>query len=381
MLSKSMKIILLLGFVSLCGDIVYETGRSISGQYLGILGANAFLVGLVFGIGEFMGYAIRIFSGFAIDKTKNYWLFMFLGYGSILFIPLLGLTNSFLVASLFLILERIGKGLRSPAKDTILSVYTPGIKKGFVFGIHELADQIGAVGGPLIFSILLLLGLGYKKALLLLFLPFLILLISLIIAKRYSENIEVDKKTYKTFSSRVFYFYLAFVFLTTLGFIGYPLIGYHLFKNSIINENYIPMLYSFVMLVDGIFAIPIGFLYDRFSFKVMLSFPVFILAIVFLVFSNNIVLIVTGLVIWGVVMSGYETVVRAFISDTVPIESKGKFFGIFNTAFGISLFIGNSFSGYLYKIGIKYIYYFVIITQVVSMFVFILTLKRIKKNT
>ncbi|HOJ49576.1 MAG TPA: MFS transporter [Spirochaetota bacterium] len=376
-MKNSLKIILFLGLVSLFGDMVYETVRSIIGPYLGSLGASAVFIGFVFGIGEFLGYAVRIISGFVVDKTKNYWLFVFLGYSMIGLLPLIGITDNIYLISLLVILERVGKGLRAPAKDTILSIYTPGLKKGFVFGVHELADQIGAVSGPAIFSILLLLGIGYKNSFLFLFIPFILIILSMIMAKINSGKIIRDKtKVEVSHNLKLFYYYLTFIFLTSLGFIGFPLIGLHSVKYSIVDEKYIPFVYSMIMLIDGFLAIPIGLIYDKIGFKVMGILPFLIFFISIFSFSNIFILVIIGFFLWGIVISFYETVIRAFIADTIPIELKGKFFGIFNTIFGLSLFIGNSILGFLYEKNIQYIFYFIGITQILSFLFFI----RIKIN-
>ena len=72
--------ILLFGIVSLMGDVVYEGARGILPTYLKFLGASAVIVGLVGGLGDFLGYALRLVSGFLADTTRAYWFFIFLGY-------------------------------------------------------------------------------------------------------------------------------------------------------------------------------------------------------------------------------------------------------------------------------------------------------------
>ena len=151
---KAFQLILLLGVISLLGDIIYEGSRSVNGQYLNILGVNAAKVGFIVGLGEFLGYLFRLFSGFFADKTKSYWLFTILGYGLLLSIPLISLTNAWQIVAFLIILERIGKGIRTPARDTIASHAAKQIGTGFGFGIAEFLDQIGAVIGPLIFAFL-----------------------------------------------------------------------------------------------------------------------------------------------------------------------------------------------------------------------------------
>ena len=87
-------LIVIFGLVSLFGDIVYEGARSVNGPYLKTLGVSAAVVGFIAGLGEFIGYAIRLVSGYFADKTKAYWIFTFLGYGMLISVPLLSLTAS-----------------------------------------------------------------------------------------------------------------------------------------------------------------------------------------------------------------------------------------------------------------------------------------------
>jgi MFS-type transporter involved in bile tolerance (Atg22 family) len=142
--------ILLLGIVSLLGDVVYEGSRGIVTPYLEFLGASAFAIAFFGRFGEFLGYALRLVSGRLADTTRAYWIFIFLGYGLIVSIPLLGIVGMWQIAVILVLLERIGKAVRSPSRDAVLSIVSRGVGTGKAFGIHELLDQIGAILGPLI---------------------------------------------------------------------------------------------------------------------------------------------------------------------------------------------------------------------------------------
>ena len=150
--------VMLLGVVSMLGDIVYESGRGIAPDYLYYLGASALLVGLTSGIGELVGYGMRLVSGPLADRSHAYWLFIFLGYGLILSIPLMGLTNSLWLVIAFVVAERLGKALRSPSRDAVVSMVSRGIGSGKAFGLHEFIDQIGAIAGPAFLGFLMLLS-------------------------------------------------------------------------------------------------------------------------------------------------------------------------------------------------------------------------------
>jgi len=132
-LSLAYKAIILFGIVSLLGDIIYEGCRGLVPDKF--LGATAFIVGVIGGLGEFIGYSVRLVSGFLADTMKSYWLFIFLGYGLLVSIPLLGFSFTWQVAAIFVLLERLGKALRTPSRDIILSVIGKEVGTGKTFGI------------------------------------------------------------------------------------------------------------------------------------------------------------------------------------------------------------------------------------------------------
>src|SRR3989338_11659254 len=191
---RAFNLIILFGLVSLFGDIAYEGARSINGPYLKLLAVNATTLGIIAGAGEFLGYALRLISGYLSDKTKSYWFFTFLGYGLLVSVPLLSLAGIWQVAALFIILERIGKGIRSPARDTILSQASSQVGTGFGFGLHEAMDQIGAVVGPLIFAWVFAIAgkqigiADYQKGYAFLWVPFLLVILCLYISYRKVPN-------------------------------------------------------------------------------------------------------------------------------------------------------------------------------------------------
>jgi hypothetical protein len=232
--NNALGFIILMGIVSLLGDVVYEGARGVTGPYLALLGASATMVGLIGGLGEFIGYALRLFSGFIADRTKAYWLFTFIGYGLLIAIPLLAFTNSWQVAVLLIVLERVGKAFRSPARDTILSYATKEVGRGFGFGLHEALDQIGAIIGPLIFSVILFAGGNYRTGFSVLWIPALMVIGILRIAKNrlpHPEKLESEQEAgakNNPIFSKIFILYSLFTFFAVAGFANFPLISYHL---------------------------------------------------------------------------------------------------------------------------------------------------------
>ena len=118
--NNALRFVVMLGFVSLCSDMTYQGARSITGPYLGSFGVSAMVVAFIAGFGELIAYGVRIFSGFASDKTGRYWLITLMGYGlNLLSVPLLALAGRWEIAAVLLIIERFGKGLRNPPRDAM----------------------------------------------------------------------------------------------------------------------------------------------------------------------------------------------------------------------------------------------------------------------
>ena len=394
------QLILLFGLVSLFGDMVYEGARSVNGPYLKTLGANAAIVGLVAGLAEFLGYAIRLVSGYFADKTKAYWLFTFLGYGMLVSVPLLALTGIWQVAVVFIVIERLGKALRSPAKDTILSQATKQVGTGFGFAIAEVLDQIGAISGPLIFTILFItLGKGsrgladYQHGYALLWIPLALVMFCIILAWRrvpHPEILEtsVTKTQTEDKLSKIFWIYTVFTFVTTLGFANFALIGYHFKAKYILTDAQIPLFYALAMGVDALAALAIGKTYDIFKARrdnekaglfTLIAIPVFSLLIPMFVFSTKFSFVLVGVIIWGIVMGCHETVMKSAIADLTPLKKRGTGYGIFNTAYGLAILIGSAFTGLLYEHSIFLVIVISMAVEIIAIPVFFIMRKEALK--
>ncbi|NMB77775.1 MAG: MFS transporter, partial [Methanomicrobiales archaeon] len=287
------RLVILFGIVAALGDVVYEGGRSVAGPFLFTLGASAFTVAFVAGFGEFAGYAIRIVTGYLADRSKQYWLFVIAGYLMIGAIPLLVLAGSWEAAALLLIAERIGKAVRSPSKDAILSHTTTSIGRGWGFGIHEALDQIGAVAGPLLFVGALAASGNYQSGFALLAIPFVLLIAALALAWRSMpdplafESGEHHEGTHPGISGnrRHLHLYAVFTALTMAGFIVFPLLAFHYKALGIIPDAEIPVFYAIAMGVDAVAALIIGRAYDRYGTRVLFLVPVIGILIPLVAFS------------------------------------------------------------------------------------------------
>jgi hypothetical protein len=148
--SVALRFVLLIGVMSFFADFTYEGSRSIIGLYLAVLGASATVVGISAGFGELLGYALRLVSGRLSDRTGEYWPITLSGYFlQMSSVPLLALTGAWPLAVGLIIAERIGRAIRNPPRDVMLSHAAKEMGYGWGFGVHEALDQFGALFGPL----------------------------------------------------------------------------------------------------------------------------------------------------------------------------------------------------------------------------------------
>jgi len=354
-------LIFFLGIVSLFADITYEGARSIIGQYLFVLGSSSLFVGFIAGFGEFIGYFLRILFGYLADKTKNYWSFMIIGYSLNAFsVPLLAFTNNYLIAGILVLLERLGKAIRTPSRDTIISFIGAKYGSGISFGIHEFLDQIGALSGPLlVFLILSLSKNNYKLSFLILIIPAILCLIFLFWTKMKFSNIseiEIRGKRYESFkSSKKFWIYTIAIGFVSFGFIDFALISYHYKKINLFEPNIIAILYSIAMITDAISSIILGKLFDKFGIKVLLiSILLTSFSSPLLFLFNEKMIIFLAIILWGIGIGSQESIMRAYISNIIKKEERATAFGIFNSIYGFSWFIGSLMIGYLYSLSLTY---------------------------
>jgi MFS family permease len=388
---RAFLLIILLGFVSLFSDMVYEGARSVNGPFLKTVGAGAIAVGIVTGLGEFLGYAVRLLSGSYADKTRAYWVFIIVGYALLAAVPLLSLTGTWQIVAILVILERVGKGVRSPAKDALLSRATKNVGTGFGFGIHEAMDQIGAVLGPLIFTVVLALDPNgtvrdYQHGYSLLWIPFALAMASIVAARILfpkPETVGTETITPNAPAeplSRTFWLYTIFAFFLVSGFAGFSLLAYHFKATGLVPDAQIPLLYAIAMGVDGSIAVFVGRLYDRIGLKVLYAIPLLTIPIAFLGFSSIHGLMILAVILWGVVMGIHETVVKAAIADLTPIGKRGTGYGVFNTVSGLAALVGGTAIGFLYDRSILAVMIFCAAAELMSIPLLILIGRETKRR-
>lgn len=367
----ALKFVILLGIVSLFSDMVYEGARSSIGPLFSTLGASGAIVGFVAGFGEFIGNTLRLVSGYFIDRTQKYWLITFLGYSCLFALPLLSIARTWKIAALLIILERVGKAIRTPARDTMLSYATHKMGRGFGFGLHQVFDQVGGMLGPLLMVFVLLshhtLSLGFSF----LFIPACISILLLFRGKNLypkPQNLEVEEP--HLFSEKInttiptqFWIYLCAACLMGAGYADFPLIAFHFENAKLMTPIWIPTFYMIAMGMSAISALLFGWIYDRIgNISLMIAIP---LSALFApcVFYGGFKLALLGMILWGIGIGAQRSLLKAVVGDMISKNKRGTAYGIFNAAYGVAWFLGSWLMGVLYDTSIHALILFSVVAE------------------
>lgn len=361
-IAPAMAFVLLMGIVSLFSDFTHEGARSIYGAYLSLAGASAAVIGFVSGFGEFIGYSCLLLTGIIADKSKKYWSMTLIGYIiNLAVIPALALVpeNGWKYACGLIVLERVGKAIRKPAKSALVSFAAKEVGAGKSFAIQEFLDQIGAFLGPVLLFVVLSLKRGgtqfsaYSLCFAVLGIPAFLTLIVLFVAKHMYPNPEVFEKEREPGNAfkvgKAFVIYISAISLFAFGFMDFPLITMHISKMAVMADDVLPLLYAGAMLVDAFAALVFGWLYDRHGIRVLMVSTLMSAFFSVFVFSFNAMWAAAiGIFMWGVGMGAQESILKSVVATIMPKDSRAKGFGIFETAFGVFWFLGSWLLGFLY---------------------------------
>lgn len=307
--SQAMIFIVLFGIVSLFSDMTHEGASSIRGAYLSLLGASAGMIGFVSGLGELVGYSMRYVFGKLTDKTKRYWPMTIFGYLlDVLAVPALALVgeHGWIWACALLIIQRMGKAIKKPAKDTIMSFAASQEGVGRSFGIQEVLDQIGAFAGPVLLYLVMLFQTDGTT------------IIIMHVSRTYTQLAAGLAET-----------------------------------TSLVSSGSLPLLYAGAMLVDAVAALVFGMMYDKkgvraLTWSTLLSAPFAI----FVFRADSVPMLLLGIALWGVGMGAQESILKAAVTSMVPKASRATGYGIFECSFGIFWFLGSWLLGVLYDVSV-----------------------------
>jgi predicted MFS family arabinose efflux permease len=379
---SALQFVVIIGIANFFADFTYEGARAIVGPFLGSLGASAAIVGVVAGFGELMGYGLRSISGYFADKSHRHWTFAFVGYAiNMLAVPALALAGRWPVASGLVVAERVGRGIRKPTVEAMLSYAGKSIGAGWVFGLNEALDQAGATVGPLLVALVLYLNGGFRTGFGVLLIPALLCLATLVAARLlHPRPHELEEDAGHTLATtnltRAYWIYLAAGSLIAAGFADFALIGFHFHKANTVPANLIPVFYAVAMASSALASIPLGRLFDRFGANIpLLAFLISAMAAPF-VFLGSFAYALIGMIFWGIGMSAQGSLFQAMLTSVIPPQKRSTAFGLFDTGYGVAWFVGSAVMGLLYDKSIVAVALFSVVLQLAALPIFFIANKK-----
>ncbi|HKD49030.1 MAG TPA: MFS transporter [Rhizomicrobium sp.] len=351
--STAFRFVLTLGVVNLFADITYEGGGSINGPFLGTLGASAALISIIAGLGEFLGYSLRAIAGHVADRTGKYWPVSFVGYAvNLLAVPAMALATSWQIAAVLILAERIGRAIRKPTIESMLSYTTARFGSGWVFGVNTALDETGATLGPLFVAAVLFLKGSYQMAYAMLLISSLLALASLT-AARIGFPVPADLGEGKPAPEReftpAFWLYMTGGALFAAGLMSYELISYHLIITGLISKTWMPVTLAFATGFGVIVNLILGRAFDRVGMKIVLVAVVISALFTPLVFSGSLVPVLVAMPLWSVGYAVQDTLCKALVAGILPDRKRGFAFGLFYAGYGSGWLIGSAAVGLLYQ--------------------------------
>lgn len=387
---SAMSFIILMGIVSMFSDMTHEGASSILGAFLGMAGASAATIGFISGLGELVGYSLRLATGFIADKTRKYWILVIVGYVmDMAAIPLLALIpkGGWVAACALIIIERAGKAIKKPAKDTLVSFAASREGQGRSFAIQEFLDQMGAFIGPLILYLTLKLKgnvdpfASYSICFAILGIPALVTVALVLFSKKkfpHPENFEPEPKNPQPFRmNRHFLLYIVAISLFAMGYIDFNLVTMHTSKLGLISADNLPLLYALAMAIDAFSALLFGWLYDKIGVKTLAISTAVAAPFAILIFgAHGKAALIAGVILWGIGMGAQESIMKSAVSSVVPKSGRSTGFGIFQTAFGVFWFLGSWLMGIMYDHNITLMIIFSVAAQLAAVPFYLLSAKK-----
>jgi hypothetical protein len=377
---SALAFIVAFGVVSFFGDMAYEGMRGINGEYLAFLGASGTAVGIIAGSGELAGYLIRLVSGRVAQSSGAYWALSIGGYAlTMAAVPSMAFAFNWQTAALFVILERTGKAIRSPANATMMSRAGDHIGQGWAFGLQEALDQAGAMGGPLITAFVLAHHGEYRAAYAWLSVPALLTMVTVVtVSLRFGFAGHGAPQTATDgapVESRAFWLYTLSAALLGFGFADFSLIAFHFSRAGILSMETVPVFYAAAMGASGLGALVFGHWFDRIGLAVLV--PAVLIGAVSapLVFLGTVPAAFAGTLLWGLAIGTQSTLSSATVAKLVPGAVRARAFGTFSAIYGVAWFVGSSLLGVLYDYSLAVLAAVAVAAQIVALVPLILAIR------
>lgn len=378
--SPAFTFVFTMGIVNLFADTTYEGGASINGPFMASLGASAAVVSITAGLGEFLGYALRSVAGYVADRTGRYWTVTFIGYViNLLAVPAMALAGSWQIAAALVLAERIGRALRKPTVEAMLSYTTGELGKGWVYALNTALDEIGATIGPLIIALVLVLKGDYRTGYALLLVSAVLALISLAVARinfPLPSRLEEGRTAPARGLTAAYWLYMFAGALFAAGLMSFELISYHLSKSGIVGEHWIPVFLAISTAFGVLASLALGKLYDKIGLPTVLMAVALSAFFSPFVFLGGFYVALFGMLLWGIGYATQDTLLKALVAEVLPEGQRNLAFGLFYAGYGVGWLVGSIATGLLYDHSRVGLIVFAIVAQLASLPVFVMAQRR-----
>ncbi len=345
--------IFFIGLTSFFTDTTTKMIYAVMPMFLLSLGATKTELSLIEGIAESTASLIKALSGWWSDKIRKNKPFMVVGYAfTALLCPLFAfaVTPSQVLAIRFM--ERIGKGIRTAPRDSLIAGASEDGARGRSFGFHKAMDNSGAIIGPLLAAgILFLFPEDYRMVFIFAGIPGLLGMVTVIRfvkEARAVKHAHLGSVAFRDFQPR-YWLFLGIVFFFTLGNSTDALL---LVKAGDIGFEaaFIPILYLIFNAVSVIFAVPAGMLSDRIGRERLIIFGYLLYALVYFGFGHtgSKVVLITLFALYGLYSAATDGIQKALVADLIPGDKRGTGLGIYNSLVGATLLPASIIAGLLY---------------------------------
>ncbi len=347
--------VLALSFVSLLNDTSSEIIYPLLPAFLALsLGASPFIIGLIEGFAESVASLLKLVSGYLSDRFGSRKLPVFLGYSlAAIMRPVLAFVTTWPQVLVVRMGDRVGKGIRGAPRDALIADSVPGSQRGFAFGFNRAADHLGAVFGPVAGFLLLLIFAAdtqnptireYQQVFLFASVPVVIGLLVIAFAVRDEPHrVENDPPPPPSLSLKGFNGnFKRFLLVIALFTLSNSTDAFLLLRaaESGISPVVLPLLWMTLHFSKVVFSLIGGDLSDRFGRRaiIMSGWAVYALVYVGFAFVSSAWQCWLLFIVYGAYFGLTEGVEKAFVADMVPEKKRGTAYGLFNLAFGITVF-------------------------------------------
>lgn len=374
-----------LGIVSFLTDVSSEMIFSVfSIFFTTILAASTFLLGIIEGLADFSASSLDYVAGFISDRYGRKKPIAILGYGfSTLAKGFLVVANSVALASVFRVVERLGKSLRGPPRDAWISSLTKKATKGYSFALHKTFDKAGAILGPLIAFLFFSYFAQTKESFFLLFkiafIPAILSVIILFFIRDVREKPQKRENIFTTFRvlDKKFKRYLISAAIFSLAYFSFSFLLLKAYAIGFSVREVI-LLYALFNVSFVLFAIPLGKIGDRFGRSKLIVSEYIIYGIMALgfIFAHTKIIVGALFVLFGIFYAIDESQVKAYITD-LEKKKKASAMGFYNFVVGLIYLPASAIAGYLWSLNSNYAFIFAALISFAALIVYLVMNRKI----